>query len=340
MGCPECYDGFEILEISMTFTKLVFALSLPCGLLAQGGFSGPGAYEITNIKSGKVLDLDRNDQVSVIQFSPRNTDNQVWMISRADSGYYYIRNGMNGNALEATGGNSSPLRATPLNGRPAQQWRIEPGKDGNALITNRTGKTLDIPDGTSRDGARVQIYDPNGDSNQRFTFRPVSGRGGNFGGPGNGRGPDFGRPGNFGGGAARVTCSSDNGSRVYCQADTSGSVQMVRQVSGSPCRQGETWGYDRRGIWVDRGCRAEFETAPAGMYRGGDRGQDSDRGDARTVICSSDSGRRVRCDADTRRGVRLVRQIGGTCREGQTWGFDERGIWVDRGCQAEFVLGR
>jgi hypothetical protein len=35
-------------------------------------------------------------------------------------------------------------------------------------------------------------------------------------------------------------------------------VQLVRQISGSPCRQDETWGYDRRGIWVDRGCRAEF----------------------------------------------------------------------------------
>jgi hypothetical protein len=49
---------------------------------AQGGFNGPGRYEITNVKSGKVLDLDRNDQTSVIQFSSRGTDNQVWESGR------------------------------------------------------------------------------------------------------------------------------------------------------------------------------------------------------------------------------------------------------------------
>src|SRR5512147_629427 len=34
---------------------------------------------------------------------------------------------------------------------------------------------------------------------------------------------------------------------------------MTRQISGSPCTQGSTWGYDSNQIWVDRGCRAEFE---------------------------------------------------------------------------------
>ncbi len=55
-----------------------------------------------------------------------------------------------------------------------------------------------------------------------------------------------------------LTCSSDDGKRHYCNADTSGGVQMTNQRSGSPCRQGESWGYDQRGVWVDRGCRADF----------------------------------------------------------------------------------
>src|SRR5579883_484978 len=55
-----------------------------------------------------------------------------------------------------------------------------------------------------------------------------------------------------------LTCSSDNGKRNYCVADTRGGVSMGRQRSGSPCIQGQTWGYDSRGIWVDRGCRADF----------------------------------------------------------------------------------
>ena len=40
--------------------------------------------------------------------------------------------------------------------------------------------------------------------------------------------------------------------------DTRGGVTLLNQRSGSPCSQGSTWGYDQRGIWVDRGCRADF----------------------------------------------------------------------------------
>src|SRR5438034_4528315 len=74
-------------------------------------------------------------------------------------------------------------------------------------------------------------------------------------------------------GRSAITCSSNNGQRVYCDADTRGGVRMVRQISGSSCRQGTTWGYDSRGIWVDRGCRAEFEVAGRGSgFTGGSGG--------------------------------------------------------------------
>jgi Protein of unknown function (DUF3011) len=36
-------------------------------------------------------------------------------------------------------------------------------------------------------------------------------------------------------------------------------VRLVRQRSDTDCILGRTWGYDPRGIWVDRGCRADFE---------------------------------------------------------------------------------
>jgi hypothetical protein len=65
----------------------------------------------------------------------------------------------------------------------------------------------------------------------------------------------------------------------------------------------------------------------------------AERTDRNTLICSSTSGSRTYCDADTSRGVRRVRQIGDVrCIEGYTWGFDEKGVWVDRGCRAEFAL--
>src|SRR5450759_122323 len=62
-----------------------------------------------------------------------------------------------------------------------------------------------------------------------------------------------------GGNSSTITCSSSNGQRIHCNANTLGGVRLVRQLSSSPCKQGSTWGYDSRGIWVDRDCSAEFD---------------------------------------------------------------------------------
>jgi hypothetical protein len=43
--------------------------------------------------------------------------------------------------------------------------------------------------------------------------------------------------------------------------NTRGGVRLSRQISGSACTQGSTWGYDGTRIWVDNGCRAEFQVS-------------------------------------------------------------------------------
>jgi DUF3011 family protein len=60
--------------------------------------------------------------------------------------------------------------------------------------------------------------------------------------------------------ATEVRCSSRDGKRRQCHADTSAGVILVQRLSKSPCEEGETWGYDDGAIWVDRGCRGVFET--------------------------------------------------------------------------------
>ena len=125
----------------------------------------------------------------------------------------------------------------------------------------------------------------------------------------------------------RITCESRDGRPAFCEADTRGGVRLVRQRSDAACREGDTWGFDRRGIWVDRGCRAEFEL------------RSGSSGGAEVITCSSENRRRHFCPADTRGGVRLVRQFSdAACRQGSTWGYDANGIWVDRGCRAEFEV--
>jgi hypothetical protein len=59
-------------------------------------------------------------------------------------------------------------------------------------------------------------------------------------------------------GPATVNCSSDNGQRQYCDADTHRGVRLIRRTSGFDCRA-TSWGYDAGGVWVDHGCHAEFD---------------------------------------------------------------------------------
>jgi hypothetical protein len=58
--------------------------------------------------------------------------------------------------------------------------------------------------------------------------------------------------------AQTLTCSSNDGHRRNCRAYTANGVRMVRQISGSACTAGYSWGYEADSIWVDHGCRAEF----------------------------------------------------------------------------------
>jgi hypothetical protein len=57
-----------------------------------------------------------------------------------------------------------------------------------------------------------------------------------------------------------VTCASNDYRRNWCPVSSSGQVSLDRQYSGGrgSCNEGSTWGRDRRGIWVDGGCRARF----------------------------------------------------------------------------------
>ena len=58
--------------------------------------------------------------------------------------------------------------------------------------------------------------------------------------------------------AGTVKVESKNMQRVYKRTSTKGGVRLHKQLSREACVQGVSWGFDRDGIWVDQGCRAEF----------------------------------------------------------------------------------
>jgi hypothetical protein len=68
-----------------------------------------------------------------------------------------------------------------------------------------------------------------------------------------------------GGDERTLRCESGSFGRYReCPADTENRVVLVRELSRNKCRQWNSWGYDRRAVWVDNGCRAEFRVGKDG----------------------------------------------------------------------------
>ncbi|KRG67122.1 hypothetical protein ABB27_10960 [Stenotrophomonas terrae] len=126
-----------------------------------------------------------------------------------------------------------------------------------------------------------------------------------------------------------VRCESEDQQRAFCPMDTSGGVQLVRQLSKRDCIRETSWGTEEGAVWVSQGCRAEFA-----------RPRPVTRTTRRVVRCES-RGRMEVCPVVLRGApVRLLRQQSVLpCREGRSWGYNNREIWVSRGCQGQFEVG-
>jgi len=132
--------------------------------------------------------------------------------------------------------------------------------------------------------------------------------------------------------AYRIYCASNDFDRHFCTINTQGGVELIRQRSESACIYGRTWGVAGDSIWVDRGCRADFAV---GARDYGDRYHGT-----YVFYCASNDFNFHGCPVNTYAGIRLVRQRSESpCVFGQTWGYDDRGVWVDRGCRADFETG-
>lgn len=66
--------------------------------------------------------------------------------------------------------------------------------------------------------------------------------------------------GAYGGGYGQTVlrCESHDGRERHCSVPIRRGAQLIRQLSRTPCVQGRNWRWDRNGIRVTNGCRAEF----------------------------------------------------------------------------------
>lgn len=133
-------------------------------------------------------------------------------------------------------------------------------------------------------------------------------------------------------GGRLLRCASSDEGLVRCPADTREGVRLVRRTSGKPCVEGTSWGADRGGVWVSQGCAADFVLGKGGSGM-------ASRTGARVIRCESRGGRWNHCPARTEAGVALAQQLSKQpCLRNQSWGADDRGVWVSGGCRGEFRL--
>ena len=340
----------------------VSPFAIPVAKAQMPGYSGPGRYKIENVASGKVLDVDLRNGRTVRQWDggygsdqinpPNNLRNQQWDVEDAGSGFVRIKSaqtGMNLDIQQPIIREVAPVILAPPSNSQTQLWRIEDAGQGRVKINSRIGKSIDLPDSSLSNGKLFQVHPPNGGANQQFVLVRIDGRGfdndhrrdADFRGRDNdshGRDNDVRNRDNDGRGQENefrgwgesyiVYCPSDDMGRAWCPADSRFGVRMIRQRSQAACVEGQTWGYGKRGIWVDRGCRADFSVT-------GDWQSHA----AALVYCPSDFMNRNFCAVDTRDGVFIIRQRSeADCVFNRTWGYDRDRIWVDRGCRADFEI--
>ncbi|WP_439547380.1 DUF3011 domain-containing protein [Sandarakinorhabdus sp.] len=154
------------------------------------------------------------------------------------------------------------------------------------------------------------------------------------------------------GGVQSLRCESWNYRDQQCPVRGNiGSARITRVIAGD-CRDGATWRWDRRAIYVRNGCRADFEVrlgssgwggsgGNGGGFGGGGGGGGGGGQAIATINCQSWNYQQARCPIPRARQVRLNRVLAGDCRQGRTWGWEAGFIWVNGGCRAAFdVLGR
>lgn len=134
-----------------------------------------------------------------------------------------------------------------------QMCQVDTGQGSTVTIIRQNSDTRCIQGrnwGWNRAGVWV---DQGCDATFRVQRRWTGGGGGGHGNGGWNPGPGWNT-------AIKLRCESQGYAYRMCQVDTGrGSrVFISQQISGTACVEGRTWGFNRAGVWVDKGCAAVF----------------------------------------------------------------------------------
>lgn len=144
-----------------------------------------GNYVITSaLNTNKIIDIEGNvitNNANVEIWKNNGGNNQKFIITYLSDGFCTIK-AFNSNKV-LTIENSSAISGANVvqsfyNGYDSQKWSIQySGNDPKSgyycIVSKLNGLALDIEGASSRDGANVEVYEPNGGNNQKFKFVPT-----------------------------------------------------------------------------------------------------------------------------------------------------------------------
>nr|WP_305794499.1 glycoside hydrolase family 97 catalytic domain-containing protein [Halomarina rubra] len=140
-------------------------------------FQSGETYVLRNVNSGKALDVasaSASDGANVHQYGYVGDDNQKWVVTDLNNGYYKLEAVHSGKALDVEAASTSDganVHQYGYVGADNQQWEIVENADGSyRLLARHSGKALDVEYASTSDGANVHQYGYGGADNQKWTF--------------------------------------------------------------------------------------------------------------------------------------------------------------------------
>jgi hypothetical protein len=144
---------------------------------SSSGVLRNGRYEIQLVATNRLLDIGNGNEI--VQREASRSRSQQWDLETASGNYYYIRAVETGEVMTVQGrgesGDGIVLEREGRN-RDYQLWEVRPGPDNGYYFIARNGKAMDSPSSARHDGGRMQLYNRNGEANQRFRLRLIDDR--------------------------------------------------------------------------------------------------------------------------------------------------------------------
>lgn len=138
-------------------------------------------YVVRSVQTNLVLDVygaGRSNGTNVQLWKANGSSAQQWDLVDNGDGTYSLRSVCNGLVLDVSGGSRSDganVQVWQGNGSAAQRFALEstkPLSEGAYVIRSAAGtsKVLDVPSASGANGVRLQLWEKNGSSAQRWTL--------------------------------------------------------------------------------------------------------------------------------------------------------------------------